>query len=191
MPNSCKNDIKNSPDDTWPGGIPIIAEWFKPGEAEQFKECYVIGEAKDRIDWQYLLDSLFAVYPIPNYETHPKYETGTWEEHVATTLNWYIDVWNKRTRKDVSHVGGYAADWSLTELLCRSGMWCKQYRVVHTTHYRIIFDERKDVIEAKGGRVNDDLIKWCNDVTLADIFECSACMMVYGRHADEFWKFME
>ena len=106
-------------------------------------------------------------------------------------MNWYINVHSKAIRKSVSHVGGYAADYCLTELLCRSGRWCKQYQVVYGYDYHIMFESNRDAIANAGGNVHDDFIKYANKETIGDIFECSAYLMMCGRYLDELWKFME
>ena len=62
---------------------------------------------------------------------------------------------NKNIRKDISHMGGYIADYMNTELLCRSKRWVKQHTVVCNGSYRALYDCSKEILAIAEARIDE------------------------------------
>ena len=72
----------------------------------------------------------------------------SWTKSVAQTMAWTLaNMHNKERRKEVSHLGGWIADYMNTELYSRTNRWLKSYRAVGNWTYREVFEEYKAEIK--------------------------------------------
>ena len=129
MPYSCKNDLPQKSDYDFHGGAPFQKQWFESAEDyEDFCSCFAnCGLDKNQVNWPYLMDTINGHYQhnVNQLRTElPEDVEHTWEPYVAMAMDWwYENNDSKKLRKDVSHLGGYIADYMNTELCCRSGRW--------------------------------------------------------------------
>ena len=199
MPYSCKNDLPQKIDLEFSGGAPFQEQWFEnKEECDDFLASFVnYGPHGDQVNWPYLMDTIngHCQHSVNRHRTEdPEEVRNTWEPYVALAMDWwYQNNDSKSLRKNVSHLGGYIADYMNTELCCRSGRWIKHYEVVYNAFYKEAFVARRDTILQydKSNNIGRFLETGPNSEKIGDCFEVAFVIMLSMCQFDCMWDLVE
>ena len=193
MPNSCKNDLDESGADWYPGKESFRPQWFADEKAWQiFAETFT---EDGQVRWSLLVDTLNWYYQRDTRAPLPTDVHDTWERYVAMAVDWWYDLIGepRKRRKEVAMLGGYIADYLLTEHSCRSGRWVKKYTVVSNYAYAQIATARSAQINkySVDNKFNLFMTTGPGDESIGDCFEVAVLIMVSEAAFHPMWDLVE